>query len=334
MRIAIKLKRSDPARQRVFEFLRRTTLRERWFKRSILAATGLTIALILGLLPRGRYLVASAASECVAPHGTRSAFRRPARRSTTPGDVTGSWDHRFATCAGTRLRRGRSRLPTADAVSQGSIPSDGLLRWGNFNRDAAAALDRSSKPTIRDAPTGCVPDTRSIWLRNLTLKSGVLMFFLVPDGPGLADAIRGTPAIPVETSQADHEFLGAPRVRSPIPRHPCAGIVLGDSFMQGMFIGDDETPPECLRRYLEDQLEHRVSILNTGVMGYSPEQYYYSLLAFAERFRPQFVVVSVFTNDFGDLLRSADEGHGRLGRGEILAGRRSPITAGHGNGRA
>ena len=25
------------------------------------------------------------------------------------------------------------------------------------------------------------PNTRSIWLRNLTLKSGVLMFFLVPD---------------------------------------------------------------------------------------------------------------------------------------------------------
>ena len=80
---------------------------------------------------------------------------------------------------------------------------------------------------------------------------------------------------------------------------PVRGIVLGDSFMQGAFIGDDQTPPECLRLYLVDHLKTRVSILNTGVMGYSPEQYYYSLIAFADRFRPQFVVVSVFANDFG-----------------------------------
>jgi hypothetical protein len=38
--------------------------------------------------------------------------------------------------------------------------------------------------------------------------------------------------------------------------------------------------------------------LNTGHLGYSPEQYYYSLIEYAERFRPQFVVVSVFCNDF------------------------------------
>jgi hypothetical protein len=71
--------------------------------------------------------------------------------------------------------------------------------------------------------------------------------------------------------------------------------------MQGMFVGDEDTPPECLRRYLEDHFQKKVSILNTGVLGYSPEQYYYSLLAYAERFRPHFVIVSVFTNDFGDV---------------------------------
>ena len=80
--------------------------------------------------------------------------------------------------------------------------------------------------------------------------------------------------------------------------------------MQGMFIGDEETPPECLKRYLSQRMGTRVSILNTGVMGYSPEQYYYSLLAFAERFRPQFVVVSVFTNDFGDFLIVPTKGRG------------------------
>ena len=70
--------------------------------------------------------------------------------------------------------------------------------------------------------------------------------------------------------------------------------------MQGMFIGDNDTPSECLRRDLARRLQTKVSILNTGHLGYSPEQYYYTLLAFADRFRPHFVVVSIFANDFGD----------------------------------
>jgi lysophospholipase L1-like esterase len=45
-------------------------------------------------------------------------------------------------------------------------------------------------------------------------------------------------------------------------------------------------------------------------MGYSPEQYYYSLIAFADRFRPQFVVVSVFANDFGDMREVTTKGAG------------------------
>ena len=121
----------------------------------------------------------------------------------------------------------------------------------------------------------------------------------MPDGPGLAEAIRGTTARPLATSRQTTNSWG---LRGPEPDReaPLRGLILGDSYMQGMFIGDDETPPECLRRYLHDRLKRRVSILNTGVMGYSPEQYYYSLIAFADRFQPQFVVVSVFANDFGD----------------------------------
>src|SRR5262249_45979869 len=91
---------------------------------------------------------------------------------------------------------------------------------------------------------------------------------------------------------------------------PLRGLVLGDSYMQGMFVGDDATPPESLRRYLEGRVGTKVSMLNTGVIGYSPEQYYHSLTAFADRFRPHFVVVSIFTNDFGDLHEVASKGRG------------------------
>ena len=190
----------------------------------------------------------------------------------------------------------------------GLDPEHGLLRWGNYNltlllpSKVFEADDDGRSYRLR-------PRTRSIWLRNITLKSGVLMFFLVPDGPGLAEAIRGTTGIPVETSRQTTNSWG---LRGPEPDldAPLRGLVLGDSYMQGLFIGDDETPPEALRRYLAGRLKTRVSILNTGVMGYSPEQYYYSLMAFAERFRPHFVVVSVFTNDFGDLHEVPTKGLG------------------------
>jgi hypothetical protein len=45
-------------------------------------------------------------------------------------------------------------------------------------------------------------------------------------------------------------------------------------------------------------------------MGYSPEQYYYSLLAFSGRFRPHLVVVSVCANDFGGAEDATGVGKG------------------------
>jgi hypothetical protein len=79
--------------------------------------------------------------------------------------------------------------------------------------------------------------------------------------------------------------------------------------MQGLFVGDHETPVECLKRDLEERLHAPVEILNTGHLGYSPEQYYYSLIEYAPRFPPQFVVVSLFANDFGD-FQEVLEGNG------------------------
>ncbi len=154
------------------------------------------------------------------------------------------------------------------------------------------------------------------------------MFFLVPDGPDLADAIRGTQAVAVATSRQTTNSWG---LRGPEPEldAPLRGIVLGDSYMLGMLIGDDETPPECLRRYLEKERKTQVSILNTGVLGYSPEQYYYSLIAFADRFRPHFVVVSIFTNDFGDLHGVPTDGSGDWREGKYWLDRIADFCRAH-----
>src|SRR4029078_9091893 len=92
---------------------------------------------------------------------------------------------------------------------------------------------------------------------------------------------------------------------------PVRGVVLGDSFMQAMFNGDEDNTPGHLERYLRSAWKVPVSILNTGHIGYSPEQYYFALCEYRDRMRPQFVVVSVCPNDFGDVgavLRGEGDG--------------------------
>jgi hypothetical protein len=92
--------------------------------------------------------------------------------------------------------------------------------------------------------------------------------------------------------------------------------------MQGLFIGDDQTPTECLRRYLESNLKVKASLLNTGHLGYSPEQEFYTLKEYADRFAPQFVVLSLFANDFGDayevMAGKGDWDEGKYWLSEIL----------------
>jgi hypothetical protein len=68
------------------------------------------------------------------------------------------------------------------------------------------------------------------------------------------------------------------------------------------------------------RLDARVEILNTGHLGYSPEQYYYTLVEFARRFPPRFVVVSVFANDFGDFHEVLD-GTGDWEEGDYWLGK-------------
>ncbi len=180
----------------------------------------------------------------------------------------------------------------------GLDPDHALLRWGNY--DQTLLLPSTVfEPDDQGRSYRMRPCIGSIWLREVSIGSGVLAFFLVPDRPELREVIKGTPAIPVEESKQSTNSWGL-RGGEPDLDAPVRGIVLGDSFMQGLFVDDQHTPPECLRRDLEARLKSRVSVLNAGVLGYSPEQYYYSLVAFADRFRPQFVVVSVFANDFGD----------------------------------
>jgi lysophospholipase L1-like esterase len=285
-------------RERFFDFVERDNRHERWFKRAIGCAMLVAIVVPLVALPRGRDALAETAS--LARKAGHAALFQPIPRS----EVDEDW-HRFRLRGIAESRRRLSEIYASTEPAYQTLmlyagldPDHGLLRWGNYDKTLLLP-STVFEPDDQGRSYRMRPCTASIWLREVSIQSGVLAFFLVPDRPELRDAIKGTPAIPVDESKQSTNSWGL-RGREPEPDAPVRGIVLGDSFMQGLFADEEHTPPECLRRDLEGRLKTRVSILNTGVLGYSPEQYYYSLVAFADRFQPQFVVVSVFANDFGE----------------------------------
>jgi hypothetical protein len=143
------------------------------------------------------------------------------------------------------------------------------------------------------------PNTRSVWLRELKMIGGPHGLLLIPDRPELRRLATKAGAIVVEDSVQNTNSWG---LRGPEPNlnAKVRVLVLGDSFMEGMFIGDDQTPPAQLERDLSDRWRCSVSVLNTGHVGYSPEQYYHTFLEYTGRFRPHFVVISVCHNDFGE----------------------------------
>jgi hypothetical protein len=131
------------------------------------------------------------------------------------------------------------------------------------------------------------------------LPRGLTSFFFLPDTPAVRAAVAEAGAAIMPESYQTTNSWGC-RGPEPDPTAPVRILVLGDSFMQGLFVPDDQTPPEHLGRYLATHLDLAVSVLNTGHIGYSPEQYYHTLREYFDRFHPQFVVLSVCPNDFGE----------------------------------
>ncbi len=179
-------------------------------------------------------------------------------------------------------------------------PEEVLLRWANGDWTVIFS------PLVFQ-PDDCGrayrmrPRTRSFWLVNHTLTRGLTSFFFLPDTPEVRTAVAEARAAIMPESYQTTNSWGC---RGPEPEREATWriLVLGDSFMQGLFVPDDQTPPEHLRRFLATNWGQPVSVLNTGHIGYSPEQCYHTLRAYFDRFRPRSVVLNVCPNDFGDLL--------------------------------
>jgi hypothetical protein len=284
--------------QRVFGFFYRTARLERIFKTTIAVATAGLIAIVLTALPSGRYLASWLT--------TRGWWLALSAVGLTPdrSEIDADWRRKrlfdIQQASGKLAGTFAEYSPRQQGLLRfaGLDPEQALVRWGNFDRtvllpSTVFEADESGR-SYRFRP-----NVRSIWVRNFPVKGQMKAYFQAPDQPELADLVNGTGTQIVERSTQTTNSWG---LRGPEPDLTAAyrGIVLGDSYMQGLFVADDETPTECLKRELKDRLDASVEVLNTGHLGYSPEQYYDTLVEYAQRFPPQFVVVSVFANDFGD----------------------------------
>jgi hypothetical protein len=301
MRWRIKLgPRRTPLRQRLLPFRERSDRLDRWFKRGIVAATAAVVTAAVAGTPAGRYAVARAAEQ------GRQAAQRLVGLEPDRGEVDALW----------RLKRRRGVEQTRKVLADfyrhadpamrhlfdvaGMSPDKGLVRWG---RDDAAFLISSKvfEPDDRGRSYRMRPETRSVWLRRITLHDGPFGLFQVPHTPEVRAAAVAAGAVVDEGSAQRTNSWGC-RGPEPDPNAAVRGVVLGDSFMQAMFNGEGDTPALGLERFLREAWGVPVSVLNSGHIGYSPEQYFYTLVEYGERFRPHFVVVSVCPNDFGEYV--------------------------------
>ena len=289
---------SRPAIQLLLPFQARRERLETIFRRGIVVTTFLGIIGILLVMVDGRAALFAKLRQA-RWSATRSIGLEPDR-----ADVDADWAD----------RRGRREIQTRESyrrnfekmtpsqrallLAGGMGPDDAVVRWGNYDMTFVF----SSKVFVRDDDGRYYrfrPDTRSVLFRQGNFVGLDTCQYYLPDTPEIRRLAKDAGStITVEGSQATNSW----GCRGPEPdmNAPLRGLVLGDSFMQGYLLNDEETPPMCIQQSLQSALGVPTTILNTGVLGYGPEHEYNTLRALGDRFRPQFVVVAVYANDFGD----------------------------------
>ena len=298
------LRRCPRFRQRTFRFVERGERLARRFKLGIAAFTACVFIAPLAGTSAGRF--AAAWTWAKLQRGMAALAGDPDDRRW----IDAEWRRRRLF----DVEQARTKLLTAygsyDAKlgklldAAGLDPDHALLRWGNFSK-ALLLPSTIFEPDENGRSYRLRPNTRSIWVRNLRSKEGVLAYFPVPDDPEVLKLAEAAGIFVVRESVQSTNSWGL-RGNEPNLSASLRGLVLGDSYMQGIFVPDDQTPSECLKRVLASHFDTSVEILNTGLMGYSPEQEYFTLIEFADRFRPRFVILGLFANDFGDLFEVLD----------------------------
>ncbi len=313
-RVAGRFRLRGQARQNLLPFQDRVDHLDRVFRGLIVAITMLALAGIWIGSPAGRTTALDLARR--ARWGAmRSVGLEPSRT-----EIDAYWrDRRDRREASTRARYrknfaalGQETQVLFRAALMG--PDQAEIQWGNYDMTlvkSGAVFER----TDSGRQYRLRPGVRSIWVRQIKVFDMDVCVMQFPDTPEVRRLAEPAGAEIVAGLVQTTNSWGC---RGPEPDQdaPIRGIVLGDSFMQGYLVGDDETPPEHLGKSLQAELGAKVAVLNTGTLGYCPQHYYYTLREFADRFRPRFVVVGLYSNDFGEdaaVLRGdgdwAEEGH-------------------------
>ncbi len=286
--------RSRVDRQGVLPFRARSERLDRAFRLAIAGGTALAVIGAFALTPRGRSFVAA------LPSHARATLDRlvgmPPDRATIEADHLRS---RLLGVVATRaalrdLERDPGMLAFFREAGMGA--DSAVVRWGNYDWTLALSSKVFAADDLRSYRL--LPSTRSIWLVGLTVYR-VQAMFEIPDTPAsrrLGESVGGR-VVPESAQSTNSWGCRGPEAD---PSAPIRGIVLGDSTMQGLLIGDGESPPARLEAHLAADRKQAASILNTGTLGYSIEQYFQTLIAYHDRLRPEFVVVSICDNDFGD----------------------------------
>ena len=169
-------------RQGAFGFIRRGERLARRFKLTIVALTALVVVGLLMGTTTGRHVA----------HWSRTRARWVALRvlgkTIDRSETDADWRHKRLY----DIEQTRGKLqgvydeydPKMKALLDytGLDPQHALLRWGNFDRTLLLpstifeADDTGRSYRFR-------PNVRSIWVRNLRLKGGILAYFPIPDGP-------------------------------------------------------------------------------------------------------------------------------------------------------
>jgi hypothetical protein len=306
--------------QRRLPFAVRAERSERGFKRAIVALTALVLVGLVAGTSRGRYV-----STIFRLHGHALWDK-----------LIGMPPDRLLMAHRVRAERLRSaddaRKQLAKVAAPGSAmdmflrkvgmdASSAVIRWANVDR--SIVLSSAVFEPDDDRSYRLKPGVRSIWVIGLAFRNSLAMF-LIPDTPEARALAKPAGGRVVPDSVQNTNSWGC---RGPEPdlAAPVRVLVLGDSMMQGALVGDSETPPARLQAHLSAALAAPVTVLNTGHIGYSPEQYDHTLRAFGDRFRPHYVVLSITDNDFGDRADPASwaEGEYWIDRIRELCGFRS-----------
>ena len=97
--------------------------------------------------------------------------------------------------------------------------------------------------------------------------------------------------------------------RSGPPNRPSI-LVLGDSFVWGLFLDNDELMPQRLQHELA-QAGYEVEVSNFGMAGYGTDQELLVLREYGPRLAPELVVLAFFySNDFEDNARPTSRWRG------------------------